>query len=188
MDKTELRRNCRRRLANTPPENFKVWGERVFNLIAKTDEWKNSRTVFCFMSLPDEIDTYPLIEAALQSKCLCVPKITENGMMNAVQIRTLSDLERGKFGILEPKSHCRIVAKKDIDLIIMPCLAADTDGHRLGKGGGYYDRFCETLECKKIAVCPEMLLSEDGNVPTEKWDVSADFVVTENRITGASLR
>ncbi|HAS38408.1 MAG TPA: 5-formyltetrahydrofolate cyclo-ligase [Ruminococcaceae bacterium] len=182
MDKTELRNFCRRKIKNTSPKDFTEWGKMIFDLIVETDEWKTAETVFAFVSLPDEIDTRYLIESALKSKRLCVPKITGNGTMEAVEIKNSDDLETGRFGIPEPKDYCPTVPKKDIDLIIMPCFAADGDGHRLGKGGGFYDRFCENLGCPKIVACPEMLLFEKGEIPTEKWDVGADYVATENQI------
>lgn len=182
MDKTELRKFCRRKIKNTPPKNFTEWGKMISELIVRTDEWKTAETVFVFVSLPDEIDTRPLLESALKSKRLCVPKITGDGTMEAVEIKDSDDLETGRFGIPEPKDYCPTVSKKDIDLIIMPCFAADEKGHRLGKGGGFYDRFCGDSDCPKIIACPEMLLLENGIIPTEKWDVGADYVATENQI------
>lgn len=182
MDKTELRKFCRRKIKNTPPKDFTEWGEMISTLIIGTEEWKTAETVFVFVSLPDEIDTRRLLKTALESKRLCVPKITGNGTMEAVEIKNSDDLETGRFGIPEPKDYCPTVPKKDIDLIIMPCFAADGGGHRLGKGGGFYDRFCKNLNCPKIVACPEMLLLKNGEIPTEKWDVGADYVATENQI------
>ena len=183
MNKTELRKLCKEKINNNPPGKFMEWGEKVFDLILKTDDWTNAGTVFVFVSMKNEIDTYPLLKNALKiGKRLCVPKITGDGTMNAVEIKDLSELESGKFGIPEPLECCPIVKKDKIDLILLPCLAADEQGNRLGKGGGFYDRFCEKISCKKIILCPESLLTESKIIPTEAHDVTADAVATETRI------
>ena len=173
MNKTELRKLCKKKIDNIPPEGFTELGEKISDLILKTDAWTNAGTVFVFVSMKNEIDTSPL---------LCVPKITGDGTMDAVEINDLSELESGKFGISEPIEGCPSVKKDKIDLVLLPCLAADEQGNRLGKGGGFYDRFCEKISCKKIILCPELLLMKSETIPTEAHDITADTVATETRI------
>ena len=105
--------------------------------------------------------------------------------MEAVEIKNQAQLSSGKFGIYEPDDTCLPVPKNEIDLMLLPCLAADENGRRLGRGGGYYDRFCEDYTGDKIIVCPEILLLKDGEIPTKKWDITADGVVTEKRFISA---
>ena len=105
--------------------------------------------------------------------------------MDAVEINDLSELKSGKFGISEPIEGCPSVKKDKIDLVLLPCLAADEQGNRLGKGGGFYDRFCEKISCKKIILCPELLLMKSETIPTEAHDITADAVATETRIIKA---
>lgn len=173
MNKTELRKLCKEKIDNIPPEGFTELGEKISDLILKTDAWTNAGTVFVFVSMKNEIDTSPLLKNALKvGKRLCVPKITGDGTMDAVEINNLS----------EPIEGCPSVKKDKIDLVLLPCLAADEQGNRLGKGGGFYDRFCEKISCKKIILCPELLLMKSETIPTEAHDITADTVATETRI------
>ncbi len=186
MDKKELRSVCLEKIKNTSPENFREWGARVSDIVTKTEQWKKADTVFVFVSMPTETDTSGLIGKALSSgKRLCVPKIVGDGIMEAVEIKNQAQLSSGKFGIYEPDDTCLPVSKNEIDLVLLPCLAADEKGRRLGRGGGYYDRFCEGCGGVKLVLCPEMLLLGEGEIPTEKWDIIADGVVTEKRFISA---
>lgn len=186
MDKKELRAACLEKIKITTPEKFREWGAEVCNIVTKTEQWKKADTVFVFVSMPTETDTSGLIEKALNmGKRLCVPKIIGDGIMEAVEIKNQAQLSSGKFGIYEPDDTNPSVEKNEIDLVLLPCLAADENGKRLGRGGGYYDRFCEDYTGDKIIVCPEMLLLKDGEIPTEKWDITADGVVTEKRFISA---
>ncbi len=186
MNKTELRKLCKEKVNNIPPEEFTKWGEKTSDLILKTDDWINSETVFVYVSMKNEIDTSTLLKNALKiGKRLCVPKITGDGTMDAVEIKGLYELKSGKFGIPEPSESCSIIKNDEIDLILLPCLAADEQGNRLGKGGGFYDRFCEKIGCKKIILCPELLLMKSKMIPIEAHDVTADAVATETRIIKA---
>ena len=101
--------------------------------------------------------------------------------MEAVEIKNFSALKTGKFGIPEPVDGCNAVEKSEIDLILLPCFAADESGKRLGKGGGFYDRFCEGTDCGKIIICPELFLMKQGVIPTEEHDVAAENVATEKK-------
>lgn len=186
MDKKELRSACLEKIKITPPENFREWGAEVCDIVTKTEQWKNAETVFIFVSMQTETDTSELIKNALNTgKRLCVPKIVGDGIMEAVEIKNQAQLISGKFGISEPTEECPSVAKNEIDLVLLPCLAADENGRRLGRGGGYYDRFCEDCGGVKLVLCPELLLLKDGEIPTEKWDITADGVVTEKRFLSA---
>ena len=186
MDKKELRSVCLEKIKNTSPEKFREWGARVSDIVTKTEQWKKADTVFVFVSMPTETDTSGIIEKALNTgKRLCVPKIVGEGIMEAVEIKNQAQLRSGKFGIYEPDDTCLTVPKNEIDLMLLPCLAADENGRRLGRGGGYYDRFCEDYTGDKIIVCPEILLLKDGEIPTKKWDITADGVVTEKRFISA---
>lgn len=181
-----MRANCREKIKKIQPQSFSEWGAKMSKLVCAREEWKNAQTVFIYVSLPTEADTKWLLKNALDSgKRVCVPKIIGKGAMKAVEIKSLSDLKKGMFGILEPDDGCRTLSTDEIDLIILPCFAAGEDGARLGKGGGYYDRFCAHSEASKFVFCPETFLFGRNEIPTEKWDVKADLVVTEKRIVKA---
>lgn len=182
MDKIEMRKLCRKKLRTFDAESFDFWGREMTKILVETPEWKRAKTVFVYISLPNEPDTSELIFAALaQGKRLCVPKITGEGVMKAVELKNVSRLKKGKFGISEPDEADDEIFAEQIDLIVLPCLAADKSGARLGKGGGYYDRFCENFDGNKFVFCAEELLFEAGAIFMEKWDVYAD-VITQKEI------
>lgn len=141
--------------------------------------YQEAETVFCFVGTEQEIDTKPLLEQAWRDgKRVAVPKCKEKGCMDAYQINSLSELAAGKYGILEPKAGCTLIPPEEIDFAVLPCVACDRAGYRLGHGGGYYDRYLAKTKCKTAVVCMERLLLE--KTPTEYFDSRADWVITES--------
>ena len=93
------------------------------------------------------------------------------------EINSLSDLEVGNFGILEPKSYLKEIDKIDIDLAVVPCVTCDVDNNRLGYGKGFYDRFLADTDMKKICLCRKKVLQE--KISVDKNDVKMDVVLTD---------
>lgn len=141
--------------------------------------YQEAETVFCFVGTDNEIDTKIILEQAWRDgKRVAVPKCKEKGNMDAYQIDSLSELAEGKYGILEPKAGCMLVPPEEVDFAVLPCVACDRDGYRLGHGGGYYDRYLEKTRCKTAVVCRKRLLLE--KTPIEHFDSRADWVITES--------
>ena len=116
-------------------------------------EYQASGTVFCFVGTAREIDTLPILEHALASgKRLCVPLCTAPGHMELREITALCQLQLGSYGILEPSADAPAICVDDVDFAIIPCLTCNHLGQRLGKGGGYYDRFLSGSAAHSIAV------------------------------------
>ena len=84
------------------------------------------------------------------------------------------------YGILEPKKSCALVTAADIDFAVVPCLSFDRKGHRLGQGGGYYDRLLPQLHCPTVLICREQLMSPE--VPVEEHDMRCTMLVTEKGV------
>ena len=180
LAKAQLRNDCRRVIAGIPETQWEKWGADMAAVLLATELWHRAESVFCFASLPSEPDTKPVLCAALQQgKRLCVPRTGEKGAMDAVILRGLEELSPGRFGILEPQPRGEVVAPDQLDLAVLPCLAAGSDGRRLGKGGGYYDRFLAKFRGKSVVLCAEKLLYGPRCIPMGRLDVKADFVVTE---------
>ena len=100
--------------------------------------------------------------------------------MDLCAIRSYDDLEKGAYGILEPKADCVVVPAQDIDFAVIPCLTFDRAGNRLGQGGGYYDRLIPLLRCPTFLVCRERLVAD--YVPGEAHDRRCDYLVTERGV------
>lgn len=144
--------------------------------------FKNSKCIFCYLSFSNEIDTINIINFALKcGKTVCLPKTFEKGIMTANKIESLEKgLKKMPFGMLEPDETCVVIDKSDIDLCIVPCLAADINGFRLGYGGGYYDRFLYGINAKKAVLCYDDRLFE--NICHEEHDIACNAIITESKV------
>lgn len=143
------------------------------------NEIKSAGTVFCFVSMKDEIDTKPVIEKLLkQGKRVGVPRCIEGNNLRVYHIKSFDDLKKGFFGIEEPLESCDIIQPYEIDAAVIPCTSCDRKGRRLGKGGGYYDRYLSDTEFSKIVICRGKLMLDE--VATDEFDVVMDIIVTES--------
>ncbi|MBM6828870.1 5-formyltetrahydrofolate cyclo-ligase [Anaerotignum lactatifermentans] len=143
--------------------------------------YRRAKTIFCFVSMPEEIDTdFFLQQAWKDGKRVVVPRCGQKGVMAAYEVSSLRDLEAGQYGIREPKAYCALVAPEEIDFGVIPCLSCDRKGFRLGHGGGYYDRYLEGTNFPTAVICREELLLEETAI--EPFDTQMDWVITEKEI------
>lgn len=145
-------------------------GTRMADELFGLPLWKQAGTVFCFVPMPGEPDLTPVLEAALaQGKRLLVPRV-RGARMEPVAITRLDELAPGAYGIREPAGGTAADPETlgADTLALIPCLAAGPSGVRLGRGGGYYDRFLAHYKGKRLLVCPDALRLE--GVPADPWD------------------
>ena len=141
-------------------------------------EYRAAGTVFCFVGTAREIDTTAILEDALAAgKRLCVPLCVGDGIMELRQITALDQLVPGSYGILEPPADSPIIGPDGVDFAVLPCLSCSHSGHRLGQGGGFYDRFLAHYPGGAVMVCREKLIRED--IPLEPHDMPIPWVLTE---------
>ena len=180
--KTQLRRTMMRQRASESPDTKRKIDQEITARVLDSDLFRAAKCVFTYCSTDDEIDTRAVMRAGLeQGKVLCVPRCeSARGVMTARRIRSLAELSPGKFDILEPSADTEIVAPQEINLCIVPCLAADPTGFRLGYGGGYYDRFLQQTKGKTAVLCAESRLIV--GVPHDAFDIPCDSIYTERRI------
>lgn len=164
-----------------PPAEKQTSDRAILCHVLSTSAYQNARTVFCFVGREDEIDTRPLLERVLaDGKRLCVPLCVGKGIMECRAVTDLSRLACGRYGIWEPPADAPLVIREDIDLTIVPCVGAASDGRRLGRGGGYYDRFLSGYRGRTLLLCRGVLLRED--IPREPHDILVPHLVTEEGI------
>ncbi|GHU62609.1 5-formyltetrahydrofolate cyclo-ligase [Clostridia bacterium] len=147
--------------------------QRVLALSA----YQQAKTCFLYLSFLGEVDTWTLLQYTLGQKRVVVPKCITKGLMEAYEIQDFSDLEKGAYGIDEPKAYCKKVQAVEIDFAVIPCVSCTLRGERLGYGGGYYDRYLQKTVFPSVVLCYDELISK--NIPTDVWDKRIDRVITE---------
>lgn len=153
----------------------------ICDAIRQLPEYQQAKTVFCFVSMERELNTSTLLDAILaDGKILVVPRVLAMGKMALHPITSLDTLKKSRFGIPEPAEDTPTVSPQDVDFTVVPCLSATLAGARLGRGGGFYDRFLADYTGNTALVCLHQLLSE--SVPMDPWDVPLPVVVTEKGI------
>lgn len=167
--KREFRKNCLEKRKQLNPVNLT---KKILNL----KEYKESKTVFIYVSYGSEISTIDLIKEALREKTVLVPYCVDNfGKMIAVKIKSMDDLEAGMYNIKEPKSHTEY--EGNIDLTIVPGVAFSKEGYRIGYGKGYYDRFLKNHKTFSVGICHDELLFD--KVPYDEYDIKLDKIITK---------
>ncbi len=138
-------------------------------------EFIKAKTVFCYVSAKGEVGTHTLIKELLKEKEVVVPKcIDKEGNMIGVKITSFNELREGFFGILEPENWVEF-PKGRIDFAIVPAIAFDEEGYRLGYGKGYYDRFLSDINPYKLGVCAKDFYLP--SLPHDELDVKMDSVL-----------
>ncbi len=161
------------------------------NLI-KLDAFRHASVVMLYMPLADEVDLTPAaIRCFATGKTVCVPRVDwKRSDMEAVEITSFDDevMDVDAHGIRTPREGTPLLPKL-IDLIVVPGLAFDPTGNRLGRGGGYYDRFLGRLRRSATTVGIAFDMQVINAVPADDRDRAVEIVVTERRVTcGDSAR
>jgi len=182
--KPVVRKEMKQTLRAIPAEDARRKSHAACRLLAAQEEFRRARTAMIYLHIPHELNVGPLALAAWQDdKTVLVPKVDyEQRHMIAVEIRSLdTDLEPGRFGILEPMAW-EPWPVEDIDLVVAPGLAFGREGSRLGRGGGFYDRFLSQPDMHAVTcgiAFAEQLLAE---LPTHAHDVPLDMLVTDDEV------
>ena len=180
-EKQALRDALLRRAGSLSAEYLAEASAKMTALVLRCPVYLESRALFIYVSMAREPDTAGILEDALRSgKAVYVPKCLPGGRMRAVRIGSRGDLSPGFADIPEPAEGLPEARPGEIDLAIVPCVSVARDGRRLGRGGGYYDRFLAETQALRLCLCFEKLLSVD--VPTAAHDVRMDYAATENEI------
>ena len=137
-----------------------------------TKEYKNSKNIMFFYPLENEVNLLSLMKD--ESKQFYLPRIKGNEL-ECCLYKIGDELSKSCFHTKEP--ICEPCNKTNIDLVIVPALACDRHGYRLGYGGGFYDRFLVNFKGTKIVCIPSELMIE--SVYPEKHDVKIDLIITE---------
>jgi 5-formyltetrahydrofolate cyclo-ligase len=178
--KAELRAKLKQIRASIPAEIRADQSQAIQQKLASLEEIQTAHSIFLFISYGNEVHTHDLLKYFLkQGKTLAVPKILPEKTMIAVQFSQWEDLIPGELGILTPSGNTPYSG--DFDVVITPGLGFTLQGHRIGYGRGYYDKWFASHNARnKIAIAFEAQLVDE--LPTDETDVPVDFVVTEERV------
>lgn len=186
-EKKRLREWAKARRGMLSPEEKRQGNAAACRRVWGLAAYQKAKTVFCYVATSGEIDVTELFRQAWKDgKRVAVPKCGKNGQMDAREITSLSSLSAGRYGILEPEEDAPVVPPEEIGLAVIPCLACDRRGYRLGYGGGYYDRYLPKITGVSAVLCWESLLLDE--VPKESFDCRVDWVITERKTAGTRKR
>lgn len=136
---------------------------------------RDAKVVLAYYSLPDEVDTHVLIdELVAEGKTVLLPKVLDDTTMELRRYTGLQDLCEGAYHIMEPVGMT-FTDLSQIDVALIPGVAFDAQGHRLGRGKGYYDRLLSLISTKTLGLCFDF--QKVAEVPVEAQDVAVDKVV-----------
>jgi 5-formyltetrahydrofolate cyclo-ligase len=150
--------------------------------LAQQPLYQTARSILFFAPLPGELDVWPLVlEALAAGKTVALPRFDSvTGAYAACRIESVTaDLESGHFGIREPNRRCAAQTLKSLDFILVPGIAFDLHGRRLGRGKGFYDSMLTTVRGTTCGVAfDEQLVNE---VPVEPHDIHLNCILTPSR-------
>ena len=175
MDKKELRRTIRERKRAMTEEEIVSRSEKLGVLFAQSEAYKNAKTIYGYLPYNQEVRTVPILEQALKDgKKVAVPKVYGDEM-KFLYLDDLTKVSKGYAGIPEPIADGP-VADDETALVLMPGLAFDPQGHRIGYGGGFYDKFLAAEpNHPTLALCYEFQLLPE--LDTEEHDIPVDTVL-----------
>lgn len=175
MDKKELRAMIRQKKRAMSEEQILRKSARLGELFAQAPLYRQADTVYGYLPYNQEVRTVPMLERALKDgKRVAVPKVCGDEMV-FIYITDLSLVEKGYAGIPEPVADGP-VARDETALVLMPGLAFDAQGHRIGYGGGFYDKFLQREPTHPtLALCYDFQLLE--RLETEDHDIPVDCVL-----------
>jgi len=181
--KKEIRNKIREFAAKLTGKEVTKKSRSILNKLLKLKEFASTEVIFIYVSKDWEVDTRSIIEDFIDKKHLYVPRCLAGDELQAVRLKKIEDLDYGRYGILEPKPHSQEVYSFDSkSLTIVPGMAFDKKGHRIGRGKGCYDR-CLSREAGGSPVwglCFEYQLFE--NIPFDRWDIKVDGLITEKKV------
>ena len=180
--KSKLRKEILRRRQALGEDARAERSARIVERVEQDPDWKAAKVVCVYVWFKDEVQTDALILSAWQDgKTVCVPRCGKDGEDKIVlhEIRSFDDLAPGAYGIREPiPDKTNVVAIADVDAFIVPGVAFDRQGNRLGWGGGFYDwTLSRANRAKKIALAFSCQIVDA--IPTEPQDIKMDKVVCE---------
>jgi len=153
--------------------------KKIAEKFAGLPQLKKAKNILLYYPHKNEVDTRFIIKKLLEKGGfnLFLPKVSKDQLL-PVKINDLSGLKKGYAGIMEPEGE--IYPPEAIDIVIIPAVAFDLEGHRLGYGKGYYDRFLKETGALRVGVAYDFQIVD--KLPVEQHDVPVELILTPTRI------
>jgi len=187
MSKSEFRNKAISDREGQSGDEVKLKSQKIFERLISLDSVKNAKSIMTYIDFRNEVQTRPLIDYCLSNgKNVVIPISVFKGrqLIPSQLMDPDKELQISKFGLLEPKpEYVRVFDKEELDVIIVPGVAFDKYGYRVGYGAGFYDRFLASIDNEsvvKVGVAFELQLHD--SVPHDSFDATVDIIVTEDRI------
>ncbi len=175
--KKELRKLIKEKKKTFSPENAIIDSEIIFNHVESLPQFIQAKVILAYWSMPDEVSTHHFVQKWAAEKKMVLPMVVGE----TLELRAFNGLQNlvanESFGIHEPKTE-ELVNPKDVDFAIIPGIAFDKKGNRLGRGKGFYDRFLKQTNAYKVAVGYDFQIIDE--VPVSSLDVPVDIVISTN--------
>lgn len=182
-EKNKLRQSFKALRDSIPKGEKRELDKKILRKLIQLWSYREEDLVLTFVSKDSEVDTKEIIKQALRdSKKVAVPRCVENTTdIEFYLIKSLDDLERGSFGVLEPiKERCERLDDFSKGVCLVPAIAFDKKGYRLGYGKGYYDRFLSKYNGRILGVCYSACVCD--SLPHGRFDRRVPSIVTEKCI------
>lgn len=180
-EKSRIREHMKKLRSSIDVNRYRRYCMSIMEQCKLLHEWLDAQVVHIYVSsINNEVDTLGLIITMLdREKIVVVPRCSsENHELHNIHLKSLDELKQSRFGLMEPDFNVTSIIQPDrFNLIIVPVLAFDRSGARIGFGGGYYDRLLSQCSCTKVGVAYSF--QEVDHIPVESHDERLDIIVTE---------
>ncbi len=180
QQKSKIRSRIESQRRSLASELVHSQSSKIISHLKDLPEYRAAKSIHCYVACRNEVNTHQLIKDTLQTGRRIIVPVTDlstHTLLHA-EIKTFDELKKGTFGILEPiRDRFQQFDISEVDLVIVPGVAFDLSGHRIGFGGGFYDGFLENLKTTKIALAYEFQIVD--KIPTRAEDERVDVLVSE---------
>ena len=182
MDKKELRKKLKALRNNLTQDEVDVSSRLVAEKILACDAYRKAEHIMGYLAFGKELSVDGILKQALaDGKRVYVPEIISQTEIRAVELESFTDFAYDRFGIRSVPEPVKVCNPKILDLVLVPAVAYDRAGNRMGMGAGYYDRFLpQTENAIKIGVAYDALLQDE--LPYNEYDVPVPYLVSESGI------
>ncbi len=179
--KQEIREMVRQKREALSPREATLKSSCIAEILLDFPRFKKAGIVGAFAAIRNEPDLRRMLERVMTQKKICFPVVEENEELEFYQINNYQELRAGNYEIPEPdKAVAQKMTKESFEVVLVPGIAFDANGYRIGYGKGYYDKFLAGIKAIKIGIAYDFQIVQA--VPFEEHDLSMDYIITEKKV------